>query len=136
MSAEAMRLRVLLPGSEFLQDDAVRIGAESTHGSYVLLPRHIDFAAPLVPGLLTYSRPDGQDRFLAVDEGLLVKVGREVTVATHDAMRGADLDRLRREVATSYKTRSERERRARTALGRLESAFVRHFVHLETSDHA
>ena len=47
--------------------------AEADNGSFCLLPRHIDFATALAPGLLSFEEPGGAESFLAVDSGVLVK---------------------------------------------------------------
>jgi F-type H+-transporting ATPase subunit epsilon len=93
-----MRLKVLLP-SEVLLDAAVtKVTAEAENGAFCLLPRHIDFVAALLPGLLSFETEDGQEEFLAVDEGILVKCGAQVLVSTRQAVRGPDLGTLRQAI--------------------------------------
>jgi F-type H+-transporting ATPase subunit epsilon len=84
-----MKLKVLLP-TEILVDEAVRkITAEAANGSFCLLPRHIDFVTALVPGLLSFeTQKEGQEVFVAVAEGVLVKSGEEVLVSVRNAARG------------------------------------------------
>ncbi len=68
-----MRLKLLLP-SQILIDEPVRkIIAEAGNGSFCLEPRHVDFVAALVPGLLMYVPETGGEVFIAVDEGILVR---------------------------------------------------------------
>jgi hypothetical protein len=47
-----MKLTILLPGEVFLEAEAAKVIAEAGNGSFCLLPRHVDFVAALVPGLL------------------------------------------------------------------------------------
>ena len=58
-----------------------RIVAESAGGSFGLLPRRLDCVAALVPGILVYETPARGEVFVAVDEGVLVKSGRNVLVS-------------------------------------------------------
>lgn len=126
-----MRLRVLLP-TEVLVDEAVgRVTAEAVNGSFCLLPRHVDFASALVPGLLSYETAGGSERFLAVDGGILVKCGPDVTVSTRRAVGGADLGGLRATVRSEFETLDERERTVRAAAARLEAGLIRRFLELE-----
>jgi len=104
---------------------ATRVVAESAAGSFCLLPRHLDLATVLVPGLLTFQRPDGEEVVVAVDHGVLVKVGDEVRVACQRGYLAGDLEEAERVVAERFHAQSEREKRARAALARLESDVVR-----------
>ena len=127
-----MRLRVLLP-SEVLLDAAVtKVIAEAENGAFCLLPRHIDFVAALVPGLLSFETEDGREEFLAVDEGLLVKCGAQVLVSTRQAVRGPDLGSLRQAIDEQFRMVDEQEKKARAAAARLEADLVRRFLELET----
>ncbi|MGV2387834.1 MAG UNVERIFIED_CONTAM: hypothetical protein LVR29_04380 [Microcystis novacekii LVE1205-3] len=49
-----------------------------------------------MPGLLSFTTPQEQERFMAVDEGILVKSGFEVRVSTRHAVDSADLGCLER----------------------------------------
>jgi F-type H+-transporting ATPase subunit epsilon len=127
-----MRLKVLLP-SEVLLDAAVtKVIAEAENGAFCLLPRHIDFVAALVPGLLSYETEDGGEEFLAVDEGILVKCGAQVLVSTRQAVRGPDLGGLQQAIDEQFRAVDEQERKARAAVARLEADLVRRFLELET----
>jgi F-type H+-transporting ATPase subunit epsilon len=127
-----MRLKVLLP-SEVLLDAAVtKVIAEAENGAFCLLPRHIDFVAALVPGLLSFETEDEREEFLAVDEGILVKCGVQVLVSTRQAVRGPDLGSLRQAIDEQFRAVDEQERKARAAAARLEADLVRRFLELQT----
>ena len=68
-----MRLKLLLPGEVLVDEETTKIIAEAENGSFCLKPKHVDFIAALVPGLLSFIADDGEEVFLAVDEGILVK---------------------------------------------------------------
>ena len=125
-----MRLRVLIPPRVMLDEEVTKVVAEAENGNFCLLPRHADFLAALVPGLLSYTRPDGQEVFLAVDEGLLVKEGAFVSVSTQQAIAGGDLSTLRRRVQEEFVMLSERQRVYQSAAASLEATFLRGFLEL------
>jgi F-type H+-transporting ATPase subunit epsilon len=125
-----MHLRLLLPTAVLLDARVGRITADGQHGSFTLLPRHVDFVAALVPGLLSWEVPGGPEAFGAVDGGVLVKRGRDVAVATRRAVVGAGLGELRRAIEVDFQTLDERERQARSAMARLEVDFVQRFLEL------
>jgi F-type H+-transporting ATPase subunit epsilon len=127
-----MRLKVLLPTEVLVDEEVVKVIAEAENGSFCLLPRHIDFVAALVPGLLAFvPAENGAEEFVAVDEGILVKCGPEVMVSTRQAVRGPELGRLKATVEQTFKVRTDQEKRARSALANLEANFIRRFLKLE-----
>ncbi|HOW99628.1 MAG TPA: F0F1 ATP synthase subunit epsilon, partial [Deltaproteobacteria bacterium] len=107
-----------------------KVVAEAGNGSFCLLPRHVDFVAALVPGLLRIFAADGTEEFYAVDEGILVKRGDDITVSTRNAVRVPDLGQARRVVEEKFKALDDREKSARTAAARLEADLVRRFMEL------
>lgn len=125
-----MRLKVLLPTQVVVDERVARVRAEAENGSFTLLPRHIDFVAALTPGILSFN-PDGEEeQYLAIDEGILVKRGPEVLVSTRNAVRGPDLEHLREAAVQRFTILDEHERKARTAIARLEASFVRRYLEL------
>jgi len=127
-----MKLRVNLPSRIFLETDTDKVVAESPMGSFTLLPRHVDFATALAPGLLSYTepgRPRDDERFLAVSEGILVKLGGEVLVSVRAAVQG-ELGELRQRVREMHDNLDEHEQISRSAMARMEASFVRRFLEL------
>lgn len=124
-----MKLEILLPSRVLARDEVSSVVAEGHEGSFGILELHIDYVSPLVPGILTYRRKeDGAERIFAVDEGTLVKLGREVLISVRDAVAGDDLPTLRETVEQRFRSLDEKERRARSALATLESRFIRRFI--------
>jgi F-type H+-transporting ATPase subunit epsilon len=130
-----MRLKVLLPSEILVDEETSKVCAEAENGSFCMLPRHIDFVAALVPGLLSFVTQDGREEFLAVDEGILVKVGPEVMVSSRNAVIGPDLGELRHTVERLFREFDEHEKVARAAFARLEADLVRRFIELEQAGH-
>ncbi len=128
---QKMKLKVLLPAEILIDEEAISILAEAQNGYFCLLPRHIDFVAALVPGLLSFKNGEGSEVFLAVDEGVLVKCGQEVLVSTKNAVQGPNLGKLKQTVEEQFKVLDEREKIARTAMARIEAGFVRRFLEIQ-----
>lgn len=126
----AMRLRILLPEEILLDVEARKITAEAANGAFGLLPRHVDFVTALAPGILTFVGVDGREEFVAVDEGILLKRGKQVQVSTRNAVIGQELGELKRLIEERFKNISEYERKSRDALYKLEADLVRRFMEL------
>ena len=109
--------------------------AEAQNGSFCLLPRHVDFVAALVPGILALTSQSGEETFLAVDEGILVKRGPEVQVSTWNALEGK-LGELRQAVLAQFRALGEQEQKARQALDHLEASLARQIFEWEGRGYA
>jgi F-type H+-transporting ATPase subunit epsilon len=131
MNAAGMHLKILLPFRVFAEHDRVaRIVAETEDGFFGILPRRLDGVAALVPGILVFEAGDGDAQFVAVDEGVLVKTGRDVMVSVRNAVAGKDLGQLRATVEREFLNLGEREQSVRSVLAKLETSFVRRMVEL------
>lgn len=130
-----LRLQVLLPTEILVDEKVCKVIAEAENGAFCLLPRHIDFVAALAPGVLTFCTGDEEECFVAVDKGVLVKCGCDVFVSTFNGVRGADLSQLQALVEERFLELDEHERKARTALARLEAGTLRGFRELQERCH-
>lgn len=128
---DRMRLKLCLPTRTLHEEQVEKIVAEAPNGAFGMLPRHIDFVAALVPGILAVTLEGGREILFGVDEGILVKRGRDVMISVRNAVKGDDLASLRRTVEQEFLQLDERERTARAALARLEAGVVRRFIQLE-----
>lgn len=128
---ESMNLRVWLPAEILFEEEVVRIRAEAENGWFGLLPKHIDFVTALVPGVLTFQPRGKPEEYLAVDRGVLVKCGADVSVSTRQAVRGTDLGQLKHEVERQFMAREEREKAARALEAKLEADLVRGLLQME-----
>ena len=126
-----MKLTVWLPYEVLLEEPVDRIKAEAPDGWFGLLPRHIDFVTALVPGVLTFQPCGKAEEYLAVDHGILVKCGPDVSISTRNAVRGTSLEKLKTEVEVQFRAREEREHAARAYEAKLEADLVRHLLEAE-----
>ena len=126
MSQTLMHLKVLLPFQVFTEKtDVLRIVAETRDGSFGLLPHRLDCVAALGPGILIYQTQGENEVYVAVDEGVLVKTGRDVLVSVRRALAGTDLGRLRQAVEKQFLTLDEHEKDVRSVMTKLETGFLR-----------
>lgn len=140
-----MRLRVIVPGSTVVDIETTAVSAQGAHGSFTMLPHHIDCVAALVEGILTYrvapaegsgergraSGAEAAERYVAVDGGVAVKRADEVTVTTPNAVAVERLEDLEHSVEGLFRASSARERDARAVLVRLETDVVQRMLELE-----
>ncbi len=126
-----MNLKILLPFKVFAEiKNAKKIIIETSAGSMGLLPKRLDFTASIVPGILTYETEDGGINYVALDEGIIIKVGTDVLVSVRNAIGNAPLGKLRSLVEKEMMELDEKEINARSVMAKLESGFIRNIQKL------
>jgi F-type H+-transporting ATPase subunit epsilon len=120
-----MQLKILLPSKVFAAIENVkRVVAETTNGQYGFLPQRLDCVAALVPGILMYETAKGDVKYVAVDEGVMIKAGAVVLVSVRNAIGGADLGKLHESVDKEFKQLDDSEKNVRQVMAKIESSFV------------
>lgn len=125
-----MILNIQTPSEVITSQEVNKVVAEAENGCFCLLPRHADFLAALVPGLLWFEDQRAKENFVAIGEGLLVKRGDTVLVSVRQAVLGGDLGELRRTVREQFATVDEREKVTHAAVAKLEASFLRGYLEL------
>jgi F-type H+-transporting ATPase subunit epsilon len=114
MPATLMTLKLLLPFQVFADLTGVsRVVAETQAGSFGLLPQRLDCVAALTPGILIYETEAEGEVYVAVDEGVLVKIGPDVLVSVRNAIGGTELGQMREAVEREFLHLDEREQSVR-----------------------
>jgi len=127
-----MNLRILLPFGIFAEKaNVLRVVADTTDGSYGLLPNRLDCVAALVPGILTYEATNGGTIYVGIDQGVLVKAGAQVTVSVRRAIGGSDLGELKNAVERDFLRLDEQEREVRTAVAKMDSGLMGRLAEFE-----
>lgn len=130
----SMEVRLVVPGRAILSAECGKVLAEGVHGYFCLMPAHVDFVAALVPGILKLTETGGGERYLAIEEGVLVKRGKCVWVSVRSALEG-ELGLLRRAVLDNTMRADEAEQKAKLALNHLEASLVRQMLEWEGIAH-
>jgi len=124
-----MNLRVLLPFRIFADKTGVsRIVAQTHEGEFGILPHRLDCVAALAPGILTYETKIDGEVFIAIDEGVLVKTGPDVTVSVRRALGGTELGLLQEAIKKEFLNLDTQEQNMRTAMTKLETGFLSRFA--------
>jgi ATP synthase protein I len=91
-----MRLRIITPLFVVVDEDGVlALRAEDATGSFGILPQHADFLTSLAISVVSWESSDGTGHYCAVRRGVLsVNGGRDIDIATREAVPGDDLGTL------------------------------------------
>lgn len=132
MSKELMKLKILLPfGSLIEKKDILRLIVETNNGSVGFLPHRLDCVASVVPGILSYESESEGEKFIAIDEGLLIKRGMNVIVSVRSAIEGISIDQLREAVEKEFLSVSEYDQNIRQSLAQMESRYIQRLVEIK-----
>jgi len=125
-----VNLLLSVPTGVLVDERVVKVVAEADFGSFAMLPRHADVVALLVPGLLAYHTEDGEEVFVAVDHGVMVKTGAQVRAACQRAVVAGALGNAEAVMRERFAQRSEQQKRVRSALIQLESQVLQNVAEL------
>lgn len=125
-----MTLRVTTPERRLFEGPVVKVVADGVKGSRGFLPRHADFVMPLKPGIMSCTDADGVETYFAVNGGVLVKKGAELTVAARHAVMAERMEDLPHGVLEFFEEADEHAQAAERAATRLETMLLREFLEL------
>ena len=91
-----MRLRITTPLAVVADEDGIlSLRAEDATGSFGILPHHADFLTSLAISIVSWQSGDETRHYCAVRRGVLsVDAGRDIAIATREAVTGDDLATL------------------------------------------
>lgn len=126
-----MKLKVMIPFEILLEKEGMtRLVAETTKGSFGLLPLRLDCTALLVPGIVSYEAQGEEEKYIAVDEGILIKTGSEVVLSVRRALVGYPLGELKKMLEKEWNKKKERDSGTSHIFSKLENTFIRRIVEL------
>ena len=125
-----MRLCITTPLAVVIDEDGiVALRAEDATGGFGILPGHAAFLTSLAISVVRWTGADGARRYCAVRRGVLsVTAGREIAVATREAIPGNDLATLDETVLTRFRSDIDMERTQRVESIRLQLNAIRQIV--------
>jgi F-type H+-transporting ATPase subunit epsilon len=132
MAETSMHLQILLPFEIFADKTGIKnIIVDTISGSFGLLPLRLDCVAALEAGILSYTTANDEVIYVAIDAGILVKVGSDVSVSVRQAKGDLELNQLYDSVKEDFWNKDQHEREIRASLAKLESGFVRRMTGLQ-----
>jgi F-type H+-transporting ATPase subunit epsilon len=125
-----MQLKVMEPERLILDLQVDKVIADGQNGSFCLKPRHVDFASALKPGILLYTIA-GDEHYVAVDEGILVKCGEQVQVSVLNAIKGNTLEELEQRIRREFRKTEAMDQASKIALKSMEADLLLKFMEFE-----
>ena len=120
---EFLNLKVYVPDRLFLEETILKVKLIGKEGSFTILPKHLDYISSFNDGVLMYLDLENNKRYLAINQGILVKVGREVKLSLFHAIEGSDLNKLKenvKELALKSDELINKDKQLKTSLKNIE----------------
>jgi F-type H+-transporting ATPase subunit epsilon len=83
--ADTLRLEIVTPQAIAFSEDVHMVTLPAAEGQIGIYPQHVRLITQVVPGEIIVTK-DGEDRFLAVGEGLVEVTGTRVSIVTDMAI--------------------------------------------------
>jgi F-type H+-transporting ATPase subunit epsilon len=96
--ADTLRLEIVTPDATVFLEDVHMVTLPAVEGQMGVYPHHLRLITQLVPGEVIVTK-DGQDRYLAVGEGLVEVADTHVAIVTDMAIPADRIDEAKVEEA-------------------------------------
>ncbi len=118
-------LKILVPDALVLDTRVSAVQAADATGRFGLRPGHESFVTVLAPSLLVYTDEAGKERYAAVDGGVLLLEGDQISVVTREAVLADRLEDVAERAAAILDVRRRQEQHARAEFDELQTALVK-----------
>lgn len=90
-----LNLRIYTPEKLILEEEILKITLNGNEGSFTILPKHVDYISSFSDCIITYIDKNSGVNFLAVNQGVMTKIGRNIEISTFHVILGNSLQELK-----------------------------------------
>jgi len=127
--ADTLKLEIVTPQATVFSEDVEMVTLPGVEGQMGILPQHVRLMTQLVPGEMIV-RKSGQDRFLAVGEGLIEVTGDRVSIVTDMAVAAENIDEAKAEEARQRAAARLREKLSTAEVASVNASLARSLAQL------
>jgi F-type H+-transporting ATPase subunit epsilon len=127
---ETLRLEIVTPQAIVFSEDVNMVTVPVLEGQIGVYPHHVRVITQVVPGELIVSK-DGEDRFLAVGEGLVEIAGDHVAIVTDMAIPSEHIDEAKVEEARDRAAARLREKISDEEVATVNASLARSLAQLQ-----
>jgi F-type H+-transporting ATPase subunit epsilon len=127
---DTLRLEIITPQATVFSEDVHLVTLPGIDGEMGVYPHHLRLITELVPGEVIVTK-DGQDRFLAVGEGLVEVTGDRVAVVTDMAIPSDKIDEAKVEEARERAAARLREKISDEEVASVNASLARSLAQLQ-----
>src|SRR5262245_7820169 len=128
--AETLRLEIVTPQATVFSEDVHMVTLPVEEGQIGVYPQHVPVITQVMPGELIVT-VDGQERLLAVGEGLVEITGERVSIVTDMAIPAEKIDEQLVEQARARAEARLREKISDEEVASVNASLVRSLAQLQ-----
>jgi F-type H+-transporting ATPase subunit epsilon len=128
--ADTLRLEIITPQAIVFSEEVNMVTLPALEGQIGVYPQHVRLITQIVPGEIIVTK-DGQDRFLAVGEGLVEIAGDHVAIVTDMAIPGEQIDEAKAEEARERAAARLREKISDEEVATVNASLARSLAQLQ-----
>jgi F-type H+-transporting ATPase subunit epsilon len=126
---DTLRLEIVTPQGTVFSEDVHMVTLPGIEGELGVYPHHVRLITQIVPGGIIVTR-DGQDRLLAVGEGLVEITGDRVAIVTDMAVPAEQVDEAKVEEARQRAAARLREKISDEEVASVNASLARSLAQL------
>jgi len=128
--AITLKLEIITPESKVYSEDVDMVTLPGIEGEMGILPNHVRLMTQMVPGEMIV-RKDGQDRFMAVGDGIIEVTGDQVSIVTNMAIAVENIDEAKVEEARQRAAARLREKISSEEVASVNASLARSLAQLQ-----
>ena len=90
-----LNLRIYTPEKLALEEEILKITVNGEEGSFTILPKHVDYISSFNDCIIYYTDKSNNIRFIAINQWILTKIGRNIEISTFHIITGNTLQELK-----------------------------------------
>lgn len=127
---DTLRLEIITPQAVAFSEDVHMVTLPAIDGQIGVYPQHVRLITQIVPGEIVVNQ-HGQDRYLAVGEGLVEVTARQVSIVTDMAIAAEHIDEARAEEARARAAARLREKISDEEVATVNASLARSLAQLQ-----
>ncbi|MDR2526345.1 MAG: F0F1 ATP synthase subunit epsilon [Rickettsiales bacterium] len=101
-------LEIYTPTEVIINESIKSISLTAKEGQIKILPNHADYVTVFSSNIVDYTDINGNDKIIAVNDGILVKYGGTVCISTYSVVIGDTLEDIRQKIKDNAKAEQEK----------------------------
>jgi F-type H+-transporting ATPase subunit epsilon len=132
--ADTLKLEIVTPDATVYSEDVQMVTLPAVDGQIGVLPHHVPLMTQMVPGEMIV-RKDGQERFIAVGEGLVLVTRDHVAIVTDMAVDAEHIDEAKAEEARQRAAARLRNKISDEEVASVNASLARSLAQLKVKRH-
>jgi F-type H+-transporting ATPase subunit epsilon len=127
---DTLRLQIVTPEAIVFSEDVHMVTLPAVEGEMGIYPQHVRLITQVVPGEIVVMR-DGQERYLAIGEGLVEITASQVSIVTDMAIPVENIDEAKAAEARARAEARLREKISDEEVASVNASLVRSLAQLQ-----